>query len=89
CFEKVDLVLTVEEYTLLRCPRIQADKAYFRAANVPTFLKKIISITGMSEQWVAAQIKQKGDDKCIHWKSLRDFILAHLNTKKRVDVFAL
>ncbi|MFQ6663781.1 hypothetical protein Gotur_031164, partial [Gossypium turneri] len=28
----------MEEYTLLRCPRIQADKAYSRAANVPTFL---------------------------------------------------
>ncbi|MFQ6648299.1 hypothetical protein Gotur_020852 [Gossypium turneri] len=27
-------------------------------------------ITGMSEQWVAAQIKQKGDSKCIPWKNL-------------------
>ncbi|MBA0692816.1 hypothetical protein Goari_010350 [Gossypium aridum] len=63
--KEVDLVLTVEEDTLLRCPRIQVDKAYSRAANIPTFLKKIMSITGMSEQWVAAQIKQKGDDKCI------------------------
>ncbi|MBA0731672.1 hypothetical protein Golax_022711 [Gossypium laxum] len=51
-FGKVDLVPTVEEYTtLLRCPRIQVDKAYSRAAYVPTFLKKLISITGMSEQW--------------------------------------
>ncbi|MBA0826858.1 hypothetical protein Goarm_011673, partial [Gossypium armourianum] len=50
----VDLVPTVEEYTtLLRCPRIQADKAYSRAANVQTFLKRLMSITGMSEQWVA------------------------------------
>ncbi|MBA0815755.1 hypothetical protein Gohar_000497 [Gossypium harknessii] len=48
-----------------------------------------MSITGMSEQWVAAQIKQKGDSKCIHWKSLQDLILAHQNTKKKVDVFAL
>ncbi|MBA0733892.1 hypothetical protein Gogos_017858, partial [Gossypium gossypioides] len=86
----VDLVPTVEEYTtLLRCPRIQADKAYSRAANVPNFLKKLISITRMSEQWVAAQIKQKGDNKCIPWKSLRDLILAHPDTKKKVDVFAL
>ncbi|MBA0753269.1 hypothetical protein Gogos_021835, partial [Gossypium gossypioides] len=31
-FGKVDLVPIVEEYTtLLRCPRIQTDKAYFRA----------------------------------------------------------
>ncbi|MFQ6627052.1 hypothetical protein Gotur_005990 [Gossypium turneri] len=50
----VDLVPTVEEYTtLLRCPRIQADKAYSRAANVQTFLKRLMSITGMSKQWVA------------------------------------
>ncbi|MBA0678252.1 hypothetical protein Goari_019609, partial [Gossypium aridum] len=58
-FGKVDLVPTVEEYTtLLRCPRIQADKAYSRAANILNFLKKLMSIMGM-------------------------------NTKKRVDVFAL
>ncbi|MBA0570650.1 hypothetical protein Golob_004268, partial [Gossypium lobatum] len=30
-------------------PRIQTDKAYFRAANVLTFLKSLMSITGMSE----------------------------------------
>ncbi|MFQ6664690.1 hypothetical protein Gotur_031721 [Gossypium turneri] len=50
-FGKVDLVPTVEEYmTLLWCPRIQVDKAYSRVANVPTFLKKLMCITGMSEQ---------------------------------------
>ncbi|MBA0742413.1 hypothetical protein Gogos_015472 [Gossypium gossypioides] len=43
----------------------------------------------MSEQWVAARIKQKGDGKCIPWNSLRDLILAHPDMKKRVDVFAL
>ncbi|MBA0763761.1 hypothetical protein Gotri_013177 [Gossypium trilobum] len=33
-FGKVDLVPTVEEYTtLLRCPRIQVDKACSRSAN--------------------------------------------------------
>ncbi|MFQ6660245.1 hypothetical protein Gotur_028843 [Gossypium turneri] len=48
----VDLVPTVEEYTtLLRCPMVQVNKAYSRAANVPTFLKKLMNITGMSEQW--------------------------------------
>ncbi|MBA0785082.1 hypothetical protein Gotri_026186 [Gossypium trilobum] len=46
-------------------------------------------ITGMSEQWVAARIKQKGDNKCIPWKNLRDLILAHPDIKKRVDIFAL
>ncbi|MBA0703257.1 hypothetical protein Goari_022564 [Gossypium aridum] len=47
----VDLVPTVEEYTtLLWCPRIQVGKSYLRAVNVPTFLRKLMSITGMSEQ---------------------------------------
>ncbi|MBA0575764.1 hypothetical protein Golob_024787 [Gossypium lobatum] len=47
-FGKVDLVPTVEEYTtLLRCPKIQVDKAYSRAACVPPLLKKLMNITGM------------------------------------------
>ncbi|MBA0777367.1 hypothetical protein Gotri_005393 [Gossypium trilobum] len=66
-FGKVDLVPTIEEYTnLLYCLRIQIKKAYSRASNVPTLLKVLMNITGMSEQWVTAQIKQKGDSKCIH-----------------------
>ncbi|MBA0730032.1 hypothetical protein Golax_022845 [Gossypium laxum] len=69
--------------------KIQVDKAYLRAANVPTFLKKLMNITGMSEQWVVTRIKQKGDSKCIRWKNLQDLVLAHPNVKKRVDVFAL
>ncbi|MFQ6645747.1 hypothetical protein Gotur_020371, partial [Gossypium turneri] len=48
-----------------------------------------MNITGMSEQQVTARIKQKGESKCILWKSLRDLILAHPNTKKNVDVLAL
>ncbi|MBA0878090.1 hypothetical protein Goshw_026412 [Gossypium schwendimanii] len=48
-----------------------------------------MNITGISEQWVVACIKQKRDSKCIHWKNLKDIILAHPDTKKRVDVFAL
>ncbi|MBA0636451.1 hypothetical protein Godav_029070 [Gossypium davidsonii] len=71
-FGEVDMVPTVEEYTnLLRCPRIQVDKVYFRAANVLTFTKKLTRITGMSEQWFTAQIKQKGENRCIPWRSLR------------------
>ncbi|MBA0731035.1 hypothetical protein Golax_022444 [Gossypium laxum] len=35
------------------------------------------------------RIKQKGDNKCIPWRNLRDLILAHSDVKKRVDVFAL
>ncbi|MFQ6648060.1 hypothetical protein Gotur_021725 [Gossypium turneri] len=84
------MVPTVEKYTaLLRCRRIQVDKVYFRAANVLTFTKKLTKITGMSEQWVTARIKQNGENKCIPWKSLRDQILAHPDTKKKVDVFSL
>ncbi|MBA0620772.1 hypothetical protein Godav_006454 [Gossypium davidsonii] len=48
-----------------------------------------MTITGMSEQWVMARIKQKGENKCIPWKSLRDLILAHPDTRKKVDDFAL
>ncbi|MBA0880930.1 hypothetical protein Goshw_005615 [Gossypium schwendimanii] len=62
---------------------------YSRAVNVPTFSKKLMSITGMSEQWVAARIKQKGDSKCVPWRSLKDAILTHPDMRKRLDVFAL
>ncbi|MBA0784609.1 hypothetical protein Gotri_026354 [Gossypium trilobum] len=47
-FGKVDLVPTVEKYTvLLRCPRIQPDKAYSRAVNVLDFVKRLMNITGI------------------------------------------
>ncbi|KAL1081695.1 hypothetical protein V6Z11_D09G083700 [Gossypium hirsutum] len=89
-FEKVNLLPTIEEYmAFLRCSKIQVDRAYSGAVNVLTFLKKLMNITGMSEQWVAAQINQKGDSKCILCKSLKYLILAHPDMKKRVDVFAL
>ncbi|MBA0785928.1 hypothetical protein Gotri_006794 [Gossypium trilobum] len=48
-----------------------------------------MNIIGMSEQWVAARIKQKGDNKCNPWKNLKDLILTHPDTKNKVDVFAL
>ncbi|MFQ6664724.1 hypothetical protein Gotur_031736 [Gossypium turneri] len=80
----------MEEYTaLLHCPRLQVDKAYSRAAYVPAFWKKLMNITGMIEQWIMTRIKQKGECKCIPWKNLRNLILAHLDGKKKVDVFAL
>ncbi|XP_052481349.1 uncharacterized protein LOC105801006 [Gossypium raimondii] len=85
-----NLTPTVEEYTtLLRCPKIQVDKAYSRAAGALPLLKKLMNITGMSEQWVAARIQQKGDSKCVPWKSLRNLVLVHPDVKKRVDVLAL
>ncbi|MFQ6656671.1 hypothetical protein Gotur_026676 [Gossypium turneri] len=48
-----------------------------------------MNITGISEQWVTTRIKQKGDNKCISWRNLKDVVLTHPDTKKRVDVFAL
>ncbi|MBA0667737.1 hypothetical protein Goklo_000789 [Gossypium klotzschianum] len=49
-FGKVDLVPTVEDYmALLRCSKIQVDRAYWRTVNVPNFLKKLMNITGMTE----------------------------------------
>ncbi|XP_016684102.1 uncharacterized protein [Gossypium hirsutum] len=89
-FGRVDLVPTIEEYTaLLQCSKIQVDKVYSKAVNAPTFLKRLMNITGMSEQWVTARIRQKGDSKCIPWKILKDLILAHSDARKKVDVFAL
>ncbi|MFQ6659189.1 hypothetical protein Gotur_028177 [Gossypium turneri] len=89
-FEKVDLVPTIEEYmALLWCSRIQVDRIYSKAVNILTFLRKLMNITGMSEQWVTARIKQKGDSRCILWKNLKDLILADLDVWKRVDVLTL
>ncbi|KAG8483216.1 hypothetical protein CXB51_022112 [Gossypium anomalum] len=51
-FGDVDLVPTLEEYTtLFCCPRIQSHKVYVRPASLPAFTKKLVMITGMSEQW--------------------------------------
>ncbi|KAG8500606.1 hypothetical protein CXB51_002645 [Gossypium anomalum] len=62
-FGDIDLVPTLEEYaTLLRCSRIQGHKAYVRPANLSTFTKKLVMITGMSEQWAATRVQQKGDN---------------------------
>ncbi|MBA0881683.1 hypothetical protein Goshw_020298, partial [Gossypium schwendimanii] len=47
-FGEIDLVPTIEEYTvLLHYPRIQADKVYSKAVNVPTFVKKLVNILEM------------------------------------------
>ncbi|MBA0636100.1 hypothetical protein Godav_022382 [Gossypium davidsonii] len=49
-FGKVNLVPTIEEYmALLRCSRIQVDRIYSKAVNVPTFLRKLVNMTEMSE----------------------------------------
>ncbi|KAK5832326.1 hypothetical protein PVK06_016128 [Gossypium arboreum] len=76
-------------YSFPICPRIQGHKAYVRPASLPTFTKKLVMITGMSEQWVVARIQQKGDSKCIPWAVLRDLISTHPDVKKRVDVLVI
>ncbi|KAG8482766.1 hypothetical protein CXB51_023957 [Gossypium anomalum] len=84
------MVPTIEEYTaLLCCPRFQNDRIYSRAACVPTFWKKLMIITGMSEQWAMVRIKEKDECKCISWDALKDLILTHPDETKKVDVFAL
>ncbi|MBA0717985.1 hypothetical protein Golax_005756, partial [Gossypium laxum] len=83
------LDVKVDKYLFQALAQVQVDKAYSKVANVPAFLKRLMNITGMSEQWVTTQIKQKEDSKCIPWKSLRNLILPHPNERKRVDVFAL
>ncbi|MFQ6656261.1 hypothetical protein Gotur_026453 [Gossypium turneri] len=52
-------------YSCFTFGKFQEDKVYSRAVNMPTFLKKLVNITCMSDQWVAARIKQKGDSKCV------------------------
>ncbi|MBA0731430.1 hypothetical protein Golax_022766 [Gossypium laxum] len=41
---------------LLRCSKIQVDKAYSRAVNVPTFLKKLMNITGMCDPYTKKKV---------------------------------
>ncbi|MFQ6659485.1 hypothetical protein Gotur_028370, partial [Gossypium turneri] len=74
---------------LLCCSKFQVDRVYSRVVNVPTFSKKLMSVTGMSEQWVVARIKEKGDSKCVPWRGLKDAILTYPDVRKRLDVFAL
>ncbi|KAL1173981.1 hypothetical protein V6Z11_A05G449100 [Gossypium hirsutum] len=89
-FGEVDVVPTLEEYTtLLRCLRIQGNKAYVRPASLPIFMRKLVMITWMSEQWAVARVQQKGDSKCIPWAILRDLILTHPDVMKKVNVLAL
>ncbi|KAG8497154.1 hypothetical protein CXB51_008375 [Gossypium anomalum] len=89
-FGEVDLVPTVEEYTvLLRCPRFQVDRIYSRAANVPTFWKKLMTITGMSEQWITARIKEKGECKALGYVDEVTTELFHRLNKKVTSVPAI
>ncbi|XP_040934457.1 uncharacterized protein [Gossypium hirsutum] len=88
-FGEVDLVPTMEEYTtLLRYPKIQVWKTYARVFSSQTFVKKLMSISGMSEPWVITRIQQK-EIANVSIGELRDLILTHLDERKRVDKFAL
>ncbi|KAG8503059.1 hypothetical protein CXB51_000820 [Gossypium anomalum] len=69
--------------------RAMGYKAYVRPTSLSTFTKKLVTITGMGEQWDVACVQQKGDSKCIPWAVLRDLISTHPDVKKRVDVLAL
>ncbi|MFQ6666500.1 hypothetical protein Gotur_032817 [Gossypium turneri] len=57
--------VSVTQNNLQELKEILVDKVYSKAVNAPTFLKRLMNITGMSEQWVTTRIKQKGDSKCI------------------------
>ncbi|MBA0755748.1 hypothetical protein Gogos_020050, partial [Gossypium gossypioides] len=53
-------------------------------------LQELKEIWGQwNEEWVTIRIKQKGDNKCISWKNLKDIVLTYPDAKKMVDVFAL
>ncbi|KAG8474331.1 hypothetical protein CXB51_034118 [Gossypium anomalum] len=52
-------------------------------------IQKLMTIIGMSEQWITARIKEKGECKCISWDVLKDLILTHPDETKKIDVFAL
>ncbi|KAG8498296.1 hypothetical protein CXB51_007199 [Gossypium anomalum] len=62
---------------------IQSDRIYSRATCVLTFWKKLMTIIGMSEQWITARIKEKGECKCISWDTLEDLILTHPDETKK------
>ncbi|KAE8716117.1 hypothetical protein F3Y22_tig00110156pilonHSYRG00408 [Hibiscus syriacus] len=89
-FGRVDLTPTIEEYqALVRCPRSQIDRIYTKLPITPSFKKKLLLMTGMSEDWVIRNIKKKGDSECISWVALKEVIDHHPDKKKKLDLFAL
>ncbi|MFQ6654627.1 hypothetical protein Gotur_025535 [Gossypium turneri] len=44
---------------------------------------KVDFVPTIEEYWVAARIKQKGDSKCVPWRSLKDAILTYPDVRKR------
>ncbi|MBA0729019.1 hypothetical protein Golax_004675 [Gossypium laxum] len=53
--------------TLLRCSRIQVDRIYSKAVNVPTFLRKLMNITGMRPHSSAPRCEEKGRYLCFKY----------------------
>ncbi|XP_039032316.1 uncharacterized protein LOC120167333 [Hibiscus syriacus] len=89
-FGKVDLMPTIEEYqALIRCPRAQVHRVHTKPPFTPSFKKKLISITGMSEDWVVKNIKKKGDSECFPWSALKEIINCHPDQRKKLDMLAL
>ncbi|MFQ6655555.1 hypothetical protein Gotur_026066 [Gossypium turneri] len=77
---------------------MKVDKRLFRALvefwnpAYSCFTFEKVDLVPTVEEYMAllrSRIQQKGDSKCIPWKSLKDIILAHLDMKKRVDIFTL
>ncbi|MBA0730190.1 hypothetical protein Golax_004593 [Gossypium laxum] len=67
-FRKVDLVPTIEEYmALLRCSRIQVDRIYSKAVNVPTFLRKLMNIMRMRPHSSAPRCEEEGRYLCFKY----------------------
>ncbi|MBA0652740.1 hypothetical protein Goklo_019972 [Gossypium klotzschianum] len=67
-FGKVDLVPTIKEYVaLLWCSRIQVDRIYSKAVNVPTFLRKLINITEMRPHFSAPRWEEEGRCFCFKY----------------------
>ncbi|KAK5835971.1 hypothetical protein PVK06_011702 [Gossypium arboreum] len=75
-FNQEDMTPTIEEYiALLRVENAQFHKVYVKEPKPMTFKKKLI--------------KKKNETICIPWFSIRDLVLNHPDTLKRVNLFAL
>ncbi|KAG8492528.1 hypothetical protein CXB51_009788 [Gossypium anomalum] len=65
---------------------IQSDRIYSRAACVPTFWKKLMTITGMSKQWILTRIKEKGECKALGYVDEATTDLFHRLSKRVISV---
>ncbi|KAG8500458.1 hypothetical protein CXB51_004251 [Gossypium anomalum] len=89
-FNQEDMTPTIEEYAaLLRIDNVQFGKIYVKEPKPLTFRKKLVRLTDMTDAWAEKQIKKKNETVCIPWSSLRELVLSHLDTLKRVNLFAL